>query len=141
MSITIINVERAVSIFETLCAHYFVDSEIDVIAPTILAKQFDNLLDEAVDDWMLKNPEELKNNLKELIEEDPDNLIHVAIHELLYDIYNDFGHLGLLVRVVLLDGNGNILVQTEDIDNDSRRFQLNRKNGFFRHPRHRDIRN
>lgn len=137
MAITVINLESAITAFDELCNQIMSDADVDILAPAIVAKQFDGFIDEALDAWLHVGCDELDNNLVQLREEYQEDPMQLALHDLLYEIHQSFGHLGLIIRVVLLDRLGNLLVQTEEIDNDSYRFHINSKNGVVQHTRHR----
>lgn len=137
MAITVINLENAIVAFDEMCNHYMQDTDVDVLAPAIVAKHFDNPIDDALDAWLHVAQDELDHNLNQLQDEHQANPMLLALHDLLYEIHQSFGHLGLIIRVVLLDRLGNILVQTEEIDNDSYRFHIDSKNGVVQHTRYR----
>ena len=137
MAITVINLESAITAFDELCNQIMADTDVDTLAPAIVAKQFDGHIDEALDSWLHVGCDELNHNLAQLQEEHQEDPMQLALDDLLYEIHQNFGNLGLIIRVVLLDRLGNLLVQTEEIDNDSYRFHINSKNGVVQHSRHR----
>lgn len=141
MAITVVNLETAVIAFDELCNYYLKDTDVDILAPAIVAKYFDEPIDEALDMWLHVSQDELDDNLKAVkaeVEEDP---ALCALHDLLYETYQTFGHLGLILRVVLLDRHGNLLVQTEEIDDDSYRFHIDSKDRIVQHIRYGYFRN
>lgn len=136
MAITVINLESAIVAFDELCNHYLEDTDVDELASSIVAKQFDAPLDEALDEWLHVSQDDLDTNYMTLKEKAEDTPVLLALNDLLYEIHESFGHLGLIIRVVILDKLGNMLVQTEDIDNGSYRFHINSKDRVVQYPRH-----
>lgn len=139
MAITCINLEKAVSVYHELCNVYMTDMDVDNVAPSLVAKGFDNIIDNELDNWIHVSNENLDETLAS-IQDDSNDVPHV-LNELLYEIHQSFGSLGLIIRVVLLDNVGNLLIQTEDIDDDSYRFNSNTKDGIFQYPRYGNTRN
>lgn len=137
MAITVLNLPSAVKAFDDLCATNLKDIDIDTLVSTVVAKQFDGVIDEALDKWLHVAQDELEYNLNAIKEETSDT--PTSVHDLLYDVHESFGHLGLIIRLVIIDNHGNILVQTEEIDNDSYRFYIDSKNSVFQCPRYGNL--
>lgn len=136
MAITIINLESAITAFDALCGQFMEDTDVDDLAPAIVAKYFDRYIDDVLEQWMYVPQEDLEDTLTRLKQDPEDETPVPEVHDLLYEVSQSFGYLGLIVRVVLLDRLGNLLIQTEEIDDDTHRLNRDTKNGIVQHPRY-----
>lgn len=128
MSITVLQLDEAAVAYDLLCERNFKDTDVDTIASSVIAKNFDTAIEYCLDEWLYISPDFLSSHLAELKKGDEYDDALIAVHELLYEIHDGYGHLGLIIRVALLDHRGNLLVQTEEIDNVSYRFYVDTKN-------------
>lgn len=134
MALTMLNLEEAGAVFDALCIENFPDEDIDVIASSVIAKMFDEPIDEILDEWSHVDIYDSKEHLRVSIEVAQGNDAVIAIHRLLYELQLTYGHTGTIVRVVLVDGRGNLILQTEEIDNDSYNFKRNWENSIVHYP-------
>lgn len=128
MSLTILILDEAKAAYELLCAETFIDEDCDDDASSIIAKKFDNHIDLLLEDWIpvINGTLDIDELRSQLCEEDGITPADIAVHELLYEVHHSYAHLGMIIRVVLLDHLGNLIVQTEDLTDVNHHFRVNR---------------
>lgn len=128
MSLTILNLEEAKATYEALCADMFIDEAVDDAVSALIAKKFDVRIDELLDAWseVITGEYTVDELLTHLCDNDDISDADVTVHQLLYEVHRNYLHLGIIIRVVLLDHLGNLIVQTEDLTDANYNFRLNR---------------
>lgn len=131
MTTIILKLDSAKDAYRILHSEQYPDSDLDHIASSVIAKKYDSLIEEELDKWLHIDEDKYVDHLKDLMDYHRDEPDLMAIHRLLYEIHNDFGHLGLIIRLALLDGNGNLFIQVEELNNVSYRFHVYPKDGII----------
>jgi hypothetical protein len=128
MSLIILNLEEAKAAYRALCAEVFIDEAVDDSVSTLIAKQFDGRIDDLLEEWIpvLNGTQTIEDMCVYLCDGEDVSTADVAVHELLYEVHRNYSHLGIIIRVVLLDHLGNLIAQTEDLTDANYNFRLNR---------------
>lgn len=136
MALTVLNLEEAVEVYDALCYLNFPDEDIDTIASSVIAKMFDEPIDELLEEWAHVDTSELNSHLQTLVVSNEVEPAVIAIHQLLYELQLNYSHTGSIVRVALMDGRGNLIIQTEDINDDSYNFKRHWQNRIVHYACH-----
>lgn len=102
MSVIILNEPEAVTIYEQAIRVLFEDDGLNLLPSTTIARRLDRLFDNVFD---------------KIIEEDTNSLddLELAVYNLIIILLLKYEALGIIIRIYLLDKNGNILIHLEDI--------------------------